>query len=91
MTKLVLWQGVRLGYELLLMWLLWQWWSTWQKEDEFGLLAGKSGDKREWHPQSPRDCPACQALNGQCSQELSKPVEPWRKHKSGRGRPDWPL
>jgi len=87
MTKLVIWQAVRLGYELLLMWLLWQWWSTWQKVDEFGLQAGKSGDKREWHPQSPRDCPACQALNGQCSQELSKPVEPWRKHKSGRGRP----
>lgn len=78
MTKLILWQGVRLGHELLLIRWLWQRWSTWEKEDEFGLLAGKSSDKREWQPQSPRDCPGCQALHGRSNQELSKPVEAWR-------------
>ena len=86
MAKLVLLDSARLTYELLLLWLVWQWWTTWRGEDEFGSLAGKSGDKRVWHPQSPRDCPACQALHGQCKQEVSELVEPWRKHKSGRGR-----
>ncbi len=87
MPKILFLSVVQLGYELLLIGLLWHWLLAWNSADPFGLLACKAGQKCQWHPQSPRDCPACQLLHRQSAVHPSKLVEPWPRQKGKRGRP----
>src|SRR5512147_1562540 len=78
---------LRLGYELLLIWLVWIGWSRWHEK---GWLLGKlqcQGKTRQRHPQSPRDCPICRAAHGACAGHEQPVVEAWYKQKSKRGRP----
>ncbi len=55
---------LRLGYELLLVWLLWIAWTGWDGRERLLGKAHQQGPSRQRHPQSPRDCPMCRAAHG---------------------------
>src|SRR5438477_10879954 len=79
--------SVRLGYGLLLVWLVWQRWLTWHSDDKRIVTAPTRSQARQHHAQSPRDCPACQVAEGTGSIDAKRVVEPWSTQKSRRGRP----
>jgi hypothetical protein len=81
MQELVL-DILRLGYGLLLVWLLWTSWISWNGSERRLLTA-----RRQRHPQSPRDCPVCRAAHGLCETQEQRVVESWARQKSQRGRP----
>jgi len=72
------------GLVCLLVWLVWP--PLRQLHATAGLSAAGT-KKRERHPHSPKDCPACRAGHKQCAPPLVAAVEAWRKSASGRGRP----
>ncbi len=78
---------LRLGYELLLVWLLWIAWTGWDGRERSLGKAQQQGPPRQRHPQSPRDCPMCRAAHGVYETHEQRVVEPWAKRKSKRGRP----
>ncbi len=78
---------LRVGYELLLAWLLWTAWIGWDGREQLLARTHQQGHPRQRHPQSPRDCPVCRAAHGACETHGQRVVEPWAKRKSRRGRP----
>src|SRR5512141_357280 len=78
---------LRIGYEVLLAWLLWAAWIGWDGREQLLARTHQQGQPRQRHPQSPRDCPVCRAAHGVCETHEHRLVEPWAKRKSKRGRP----
>ncbi len=78
---------LRLGYELLLVWLLWTAWISGDGGERLLSPLQTRGQLRQRHPQSPRDCPVCRAAHEMCETHTQRVVEPWAKRKSKRGRP----
>jgi IS1 family transposase len=78
---------LRFSYELLLVGLLWAHWISRGGDDRLGVKALGSGQPRQRHPQSPRDCPVCSATPGTGAGQAQRVVEPWATQKSKRGRP----
>ena len=78
---------IRICFELILAWLLWQQLLAWEQGDGSTLFKVQRPQKRQRHPHSPRECPACQEAHGQGAIAEPRPVEPWSKRKSQRGRP----
>ena len=78
---------LRVCYELLLVWLLWQRLVGWGANDWLTTRALTTSQPWQRHPQSPRDCPGCQAARGSCQEHETRGIEPWFKRKSKRGRP----
>jgi transposase-like protein len=61
--------------------------SKWESQWMGWQAATKPGTKRQWHGQSPKDCPVCRAAHGQVKETTARRVEPWRTRKGQRGRP----
>ncbi len=86
MQDLIL-SSLRLSYELLLVWLVWTTWISLSDSDQLSARALVSGQPRQRHPQSPRDCPVCRAARRACEGHEQQVVEPWAAQKSKQGRP----
>ena len=79
---------IRICFELILAWLLWQRLLAWEQGDATTAFKAKRSQKRPRHPNSPRECPACQEeTHGQGAIAAPGPVEAWPTRKSQRGRP----
>jgi IS1 family transposase len=78
---------VRICFELILVWLLWQQLLVWEQGDIAALFKVQRPQKRQRHPHSPLECPACQEAHGQCAIAEPRLVEAWSTRKSQRGRP----
>src|SRR5215218_2163852 len=75
---------IELSVGCLLVWLVWS--HRRQVQASQGLTT-KGSKKRERHPHSPKDCPACRAGHKGCAHQPVAVVEAWRKSVSERGRP----
>lgn len=73
-----------LGLGCLLVWLVWLHLRRGYASEG---VTGEVSKKRERHPHSPKDCPACRAGHKRCIPHAVTGVEAWRKSASGRGRP----
>jgi hypothetical protein len=78
---------LRLGYELVLTWLMWVYWSDWRAKDRLLQKIQRERPTRQRHPQSPHDCPVCRAGHEECICHEQPVIEAWSKQKSKRGRP----
>jgi len=78
---------IRLAYQAVLMWWLWHELKQWEVQGEAAQAQAAKGAKRQWHAQSPKDCPECRAAHGQCEPLPKRAVEAWRGRGGKRGRP----
>ena len=82
----IYWALVRLGYLVILIGLI----RAWERQCRVravGHGAGKAGVKRQRHPHSPRDCPACCGTHLDSEGQGKAQVRAWAEQKSKRGRP----
>jgi hypothetical protein len=81
----------RVGCELLIIWLVWQYLAVVEVPLRQLLAQVGKRQKRQMHPQSPKDCPACRAQHKRCEVHVVPAggklgVEAWGAHKGRRGR-----
>lgn len=89
MQEQILNNAARLCCEIMLLWLLWQHWTLWERLADKGNAQDGCQHRRVWqrHPASPRDCPACCAGHGPCENHRAGEAVAWASLKSRRG---WP-
>ena len=69
---------------LLLMYVVWR--MLWQRHHQSKKKRKKKGQRRQWQPKTPRNCPACQAGMKVSLFRVRRQVKPWSEVKSPRGR-----